>query len=98
MLIGVVELEFHLPAATSIKDKRRVIKSIIGQLQSRFHVTAAEVDFQELWQRAVIAAGYISNDGTQVQKVLNHVIRWVEGVHESELIRSEIHLFSPEED
>jgi len=97
VVVGLLEMELHLPGATSIKDKRQVIKSITGQITSRFKVSVSEVEFQDLWQRSLLAVSMVSAEGGQVQKVLNHILRWTEGVNGAELIRSEIHMFSPED-
>ena len=54
MEIGLLTLQIHLHASASLKDKRRVIKSLTGRVRSRHNVAVAEIDHQDLWQRATL--------------------------------------------
>jgi uncharacterized protein len=71
--IGALTLEIRLENAHSLKDKRHVIKSLQDRLRSRFNVAVAEIDYQDLWQRAVIAAVTVASDHSHAQKVLQAV-------------------------
>jgi uncharacterized protein YlxP (DUF503 family) len=55
MEIGLVRLQIHLHAASSLKDKRKVVKSLIGRARAQHNVSAAEVDHHDLIQRSEIA-------------------------------------------
>ncbi len=50
MNVAVCALKFRLPENHSLKGKRQIVHSITGRLQNRFHVSAAEVEGQGLWQ------------------------------------------------
>ena len=54
MVVGIVRFELHLPGAQSLKDKRQVVRSLKERLRERVHASVAEVEFQDLWQRAAI--------------------------------------------
>jgi uncharacterized protein YlxP (DUF503 family) len=56
-----------------LKDKRHVVKSLKDRLRSKFNVAVAEIDYQDLWQRAVVAAVTVSADHGQAEKVLQSV-------------------------
>jgi len=71
--IGVVTLELRLEGAHSLKDKRHVVESLKARLRSKFNVAVAEVDFQDLWQRAAVAAVTVSSDHTHAERVLQSV-------------------------
>jgi uncharacterized protein len=71
--VGVLTLELRLEDSHSLKDKRHVVQSLKDRLRTRFHVAVAEVDYQDLWQRAAVAAVSISADHGQVEKVLRSV-------------------------
>jgi hypothetical protein len=53
--IGVLTLEIVLENSHSLKDKRHVVKSLKDRLRGKFNVAVAEIDCQDLWQRAVVA-------------------------------------------
>jgi len=71
--IGVLTLEIRLQDAHSLKDKRQVVKSLKDRLRSKFNVAVAEIDCQELWQRAVVAAVTVASDHIHAEKVLQSV-------------------------
>ena len=71
--IGVLTLELVLRNSQSLKDKRHVVKSLQDRLRGKFNVAVAEIDYQDLWQRAVVAAVTVSSDHTHAEKVLQSV-------------------------
>ena len=71
--IGVLTLEIVLENSQSLKDKRHVVKSLKDRLRAKFNVAVAEIDCQDLWQRAVVAAVTVSSDHDHAQKVLQSV-------------------------
>jgi uncharacterized protein YlxP (DUF503 family) len=71
--IGVLTLELRLENSHSLKEKRHVVKSLRDRLHHKFNVAVAEIDCQDLWQRAVVAAVTVSTDKVQAEKVLQSV-------------------------
>ena len=68
--IGVLTLELKIDHAHSLKDKRHVVKSLKEKLRSRFNVAVAEIDYQDVWNRSVIAAVTVSPDRSRAEQVL----------------------------
>ena len=54
--IGVITFELRLDESHSLKDKRHFVKSLKDRLRAKFNVAVAEIDFQDLWQRGLVAA------------------------------------------
>ena len=71
--VGVLTLELRFEGAHSLKDKRHVVESLKSRLRSRFNVAVAEIDYQDLWQRAAVAAVTVSSDHVHAEKVLRSV-------------------------
>ena len=71
MVVGIVRFELHLPAAQSLKDKRQVVRSLKDRLRERVRASVAEVEYQDLWQRAAIGLAVVAADGAQVRELLN---------------------------
>ena len=93
MIIGVCTLELNIPMATSLKDKRKVIKSLTARLRNTFNVAVAEVDRQESRQVAVIAVATVSSDKDYAHGLLTRVAGWVEKSRlDCELVDFEIEL------
>ena len=59
MLIGISIFELHLPQSRSLKEKRKVVKSLIDRIHRRFRVSIAETDFHDLHQRTEMAIAAI---------------------------------------
>ena len=73
--VGVLTLELHLDDSHSLKDKRHTVKSLKDRLRGKFNVAVAEIDYQDLWQRGLVAAVTISSDHTHAEQVLQSVER-----------------------
>ncbi len=71
--IGVLTLELRLENSHSLKDKRQVLRSLQDRLRHRFNVAVAEIDYQDLWQRAMIAAVTVASDQGIAEKILQSV-------------------------
>ena len=77
MHVLIAEVEIHLPSAGSLKEKRSVLTSIIRNLDQMHGVAAAEVDHQDLWQRAAIGVTVVGGDPSHVQLVMDGVDRYI---------------------
>lgn len=93
MVVGLLTLEVHLPYAHSLKDKRQVLRSLKDRLRSHFNVAVAEVDHQELWQRATIGVVSISNEQAHVSRLLENVEEEAERILNGGLTNSEIEIY-----
>jgi hypothetical protein len=77
MTAGVLELRLVIRQAQSLKDKRRVVRSLQDRLRSRFDVAVAEVDLQDDRQQAVLGVAVVGNDEAVLGSVLNKVVDFV---------------------
>jgi uncharacterized protein YlxP (DUF503 family) len=71
--VGVLTMELRMPHAHSLKDKRHVVKGLKDRLRNKFNVSVAEVDYQDLWQSAVLAAVTVSSSRNYAEQVLQLV-------------------------
>jgi len=71
--IGVLTIEMRLENSHSLKDKRHVVQSLKERLRRKFNVAVAEIDHQDLWQRAALAAVTVSSDHGHAALVLQSV-------------------------
>jgi len=74
MPVGVLTLEIQLPYAHSLKDKRSVVQSLRTRLRGRFNVAVAELDHQDVWQRATLGVTSISNSQLLLESLLQQVL------------------------
>lgn len=76
--IGLCTISLYLPESQSLKDKRRVIKSIINKLHNQYNVSAAEIDYHDKVQSAQIAFVTVSNEGKHSERVLRNALSFIE--------------------
>ncbi|OGX07641.1 MAG: hypothetical protein A2Z88_10600 [Omnitrophica WOR_2 bacterium GWA2_47_8] len=76
--IAVLYLDFHIPEAQSLKDKRQVLKSIKDKVRREFNVSVAELDGQDKWQVGTLAFAMIGNDGRYIDSCLQNIVSLVE--------------------
>ena len=76
--VGLLTLEVQVPGASSLKDKRQVLRSLTQRLRNTFNVSVAEVDQQDSWQMAVLAVVCVSADRRYAQGLMSQLVDFVE--------------------
>ena len=71
--IGVLTLELRIENSHSLKDKRHVVKSLKEKLRHRHNISIAEIDYQDQWQHALLAAATVSPSRQHAEQVLRAV-------------------------
>lgn len=74
--LGMVEL--HLPDVDSLKGKRHALKGLKEKVRARFECSVAEVDHQDVWQRATLAVAYVSADARHANEVVSKAMDFIE--------------------
>jgi uncharacterized protein YlxP (DUF503 family) len=87
MIVGISSFELHLPASRSLKDKRRVVKSLVDRIHQRFRVSIAETDFHDLHQRAEISMAVVTNGEAEMDNLMEEIRSLVENQPEAFLTR-----------
>lgn len=88
MVVGILQFELIIHDPESLKDKRRVVRSVKDRLHREHQVSVAEVACQERMDLAVLGVALVGSDGRHVGQVLDHVLEKVRGVRDAELGRS----------
>jgi len=78
MVVSMIQIIFEIPDVSNIKEKRRVVKSIISKMQSRFNLSAAEVDLQDSLSFCQIGGAIVSNSRTFGETILQKAFNMVE--------------------
>lgn len=74
LVVGTLELHLRLEGCFSLKDKRRILRSLLERARRDFHVSAAEVGDLDLWNVATLGVACVSNDQGHAESVLQHVL------------------------
>lgn len=89
MFVVALEVDLRIPEAHSLKDKRRVVKSLVEGARHRFQVAASETGAQDSWQRAQIGFAVVGSSAGHVQRVLDEVDRYVWAHPDVEVLSAE---------
>jgi uncharacterized protein YlxP (DUF503 family) len=98
VVVAVERFDLRVPGARSLKEKRHVVKGLTAALRQTFELSVAEVDHQDLWQRATIAVAAVGPDQHQLRRVMQAVGRRVDAWLEVEVIDRDLRLWWPEDD
>jgi len=71
--IGVITLELRITESHSLKDKRHFVKGLKDRLRKRCNVAVAEIDYQEAWQRGLVAAVTVASSRAVAERTLQIV-------------------------
>lgn len=75
---AAVCFDLHVPESGSLKVKRAAIRPIVDGLRHRFHVSVAEVDHQDQWQRCAIGVAVVASTDGHLREILDSVERFVD--------------------
>lgn len=92
MVVGLCTVEVNIPGSQSLKDKRQVLHSLKDRLRGKFNLSIAEVDGQDLWQRAVLGMACVANDGGYVNQVLDQALNVIKSMPSLEIVRTQLEL------
>ena len=95
MPIVYCTLELFLPYAQSLKEKRMVLRKVQDRLRARSSFSIAEVDYQDLWQRAKLAAVSVGADNAALERATQQLVREAEHILGDMLVGSEVSFIEP---
>jgi len=93
VIVGTLKIRLVLRESHSLKDKRRVLKSLKDTLSNKFNISVAETDEQDVWQTAEIGVASVGTDASFVQSVLTNVVNYVRFFGGVELVNSEQEIY-----
>jgi uncharacterized protein len=76
--VALLLIHLHFPDAGSLKAKRKELSSLKAQLNTRLGVAVSEVDHQDLWQRATLAAAITAGSVSAVEREADRVERFLD--------------------
>jgi uncharacterized protein YlxP (DUF503 family) len=95
MNVGSCRVKLRFPENLSLKGKRQILKSLITRLRSKFNVSVAEVDDNDLWQLATLGIVCVSNNKRYTNEVLSKAVDFIiNGRFELEIVDYEIEILT----
>ena len=97
MVVAVERFDLRIPGVRSLKQKRHGVQGLMAALRQAFPVSVAEVDHQDLWQRATLAVAAVGADQHHLRRVMQAVGTRVDAWAEVEVIDRELQLLWPDD-
>jgi len=90
MFVAVARAELHLPVARGLKDKRRVLKSLIDRLHRRLRVSIAETNYHDLHQRAELGIAFVHSQRPAAEQLLEKIHCMIDEQLEAQLVHWDV--------
>jgi hypothetical protein len=94
MVVGVGHIVYRIHDCRSLKGKRKVVKAIVTRLRNRFNASVAEVDANDIYQKAVIGFCMVGNDRAVVNSKMDKLFNMAEDIGLAETIDMEMEIIS----
>lgn len=86
MIVATAEVRLYAPWVHSLKEKRMVVKSLIGKTEQKFHIAIAEVDEQDTHQTIVLGLACVAVTARLAESVISKALGYIEENTEAEII------------
>ena len=86
MMIAAMTFRLHAPWAHSLKEKRMIVKSLVAQLQNKFHVSAAEIDEQDTHQIIAIGIAAVVPHSALADSLMDEISQFVETATDAQIL------------
>ncbi|MCJ7686202.1 MAG: DUF503 domain-containing protein [Desulfobacteraceae bacterium] len=94
MVVGSLKIEFRLTDNRSLKGKRKVVRSMVDKVKSRFNVSIAEVGSNDKWQKIELGISAVGNDRRHIDSSLNHILSFLESLYLAEIVHTEMEILN----
>ncbi len=95
MVIGLLKIELYIESSRSLKDKRRIIKSLIQKLKSKYsNLSVSEIELLNNWKKSIIAIVTVSNEITYINSVLDKVLNYIIEGYNYQVVKSDIEILN----
>jgi len=92
MVVGVARIVLLIPEGTSLKGKRKVVKSVVQRVRNRFNVSISEIGDHDLWQKAELGISATGNDSRFINSCMDKIMNHIENMNLAQVIDSEIEI------
>jgi uncharacterized protein YlxP (DUF503 family) len=94
MVVGTLKIEFRLFDNRSLKGKRKVVRSMVDKVKSRFNVAIAEVGSNDKWQKIELGISTVGNDRRHIDSSLNHTLEFLDSLYLAQIVNTKMEIFN----
>ena len=92
MVVGTGQITFRLFGVSSLKAKRKIVKSTLRRIDNTFNVSVAEVDLNDSHHFAKIGFAVVGNDAARVNSILDKIIGFTDDLGLAMITDSQIEI------
>lgn len=92
MVVGTVRISLYIQDNHSLKEKRKIVKSVIAKVHQKFNASIAEVDSNDKWQMIGLGISVVGNDRRFVNSALDNILSYVDSLYLGEVIDSDMEI------
>jgi hypothetical protein len=78
VVVGTCRADIFISDSNSLKDRRRVVRSILEHLRRNYNISATELEDNRLWRRTVLGVACIANEAKSADQTLSRVVRYLD--------------------
>jgi uncharacterized protein YlxP (DUF503 family) len=94
MVVGILRIDFRLVDNRSLKGKRKIVKSMIDKVKSRFNVAIAEIGSNDKWQKIELGISAVGNDRRHIDSSLNHVLAFLDSLCLAQILGTHLEIIN----
>lgn len=92
MIVGIGSIYLRANWVHSLKEKRMIVKSIIGKVKNRFNVSIVEIENQDIHQSIVLGMSCVSSSTSHANSTIQNVVNFIEDNTEAYVEKSYIEM------
>jgi uncharacterized protein YlxP (DUF503 family) len=92
VVVGTARISFYIRDNRSLKEKRKIVKSVTAKVHHRFNASIAEIDSNDKWQMIGLGISVVGNDRRFVNSALDKVLTYIDSLYLGEMIDSVIEI------
>ncbi|MCU0596267.1 MAG: DUF503 domain-containing protein [Desulfobacterota bacterium] len=89
MVVGTLKIEFRIQDNHSLKDKRKILRSMVDRVKNKFNASVAEVGSNDDWQRIELGVTTVGNDRRHMDSSLSNILGFIESMYLAEIVHVE---------
>ena len=94
VVVGTLKLSLYIRNNHSLKEKRKVVKSVVARVRNKFNVSVAEVGSNDKWQMIELGISAVGNDRRFVNSSLDTILSFLESLYLGEIVDSSIEILN----
>src|SRR5688572_20883530 len=94
MFVCVARVTLEIPASGSLKAKRQVLRRITDRVKAKFNVALAEVEDNELWQRATLAMAVVGTERRHANEQMDKIFHYIDEIYVAPVLSRELEILS----